>query len=138
MAFWMDPFIMLGCGMAIAVVTKYVFGGNGHAVLGLGFLTMLITYGIAIGLFVNASMLEPIWRFLGAETGTEFMLNGIVFSIAEPGLVYTDLGGTAMFLAIFIFTTYPVYLIAGIGLGRLLFGRHSAQGGIVGLLRPKV
>lgn len=135
MAFWMDPFIMLACGIAIAWVAKRLAPGNDHVVYALGALTMLVTYVIAIGLFVNAAVLEPIWTVLGADTGTEFMINGIVLPIADPGMVVADLGTLGLFLSIFIFTTYPAFLALGVVVGRLLYGRTERQEGIVGLVR---
>jgi hypothetical protein len=136
MAFWMDPFIMFGVGLLIAALTKRVAPDNPHVSYVLGAVTMLITYVIAIGLFVNFAFLEPIWETLGAESGTEFMLNGVVFSIAESGVVWTELGATTMFLSILAFTTYPLYLAVGVGAGYVLFGRTPAQEGLVGLVRP--
>jgi hypothetical protein len=41
-----------------------------------------------------------------------------------------------MFLAILIFTTYPIFLAVGIGFGHVLFGRSPDQGGLVGMVRP--
>lgn len=135
MAFWMDPFIMLACGLLISLLAKHWFHGHPHFVYAAGALTMAITYVIAVGLFVNWSLLEPIWLFLGAETGTEFMIDGIILPIADTGMTYTDLGPLGIALAIVIFAVYPVFLALGVVLGRLLFGRHPAQEGIVGLIR---
>ena len=137
MAFWMDPFIMLGVGLLIAVLAKRWFHAHPHFVYAAGALTMVITYVIAGGLFVNWSLLEPIWTFLGADSGTEFMIDGIILPIADPGMSYTDLGPLGMGLAIVIFAVYPVFLALGVVLGRLLFGRHPGQGGIVGLLTAR-
>lgn len=135
MAFWMDPFIMLACGIAIAAIAKRWLAHNPHFVpLAFG-LTMLVTYVIAVGLFVNAAVLEPIWTLLGADTGTEFMINGIVLSIAEPGLVWQELSARGMFLSVLIFVTYPVFLALGIVTGRLVVGRHPKQEGLIGLVR---
>jgi hypothetical protein len=136
MAFWIDPFLLLAIGMVLAALAKHAAPQNPHFVPVVGALTMLVTYSIAIGLFVNFEFLEPIWVTLGAETGTEFMLNGVILSIAESGLVWQDLSGTQLFVSILIFTTYPVYLATGIALGRITFGRTPAQEGVVGLVRP--
>lgn len=135
MAFWMDPFLMVIFGIIIAYLAKRIAPGNPHIVPVLAILTMIGTYIVAIGLFVNASVLAPIWEFLLADSGTEFMINGVILPIAESGLVWQDLSGTQLFLSIFIFTTYPVFLILGIVLGRNLFGRNATQEGLVGLLR---
>ena len=136
MAFWIDPFLLCGIGVVLATLTKHIAPNNPHFSYVLGAVTMLITYIIAIGLFVNFGFLEPIWEILGAETGTEFMLNGMVFSIADTGVVWTELGDTTMFLSILAFTTYPLYLAVGVGAGYVLFGRTPAQEGLVGLVRP--
>lgn len=136
MAFWIDPFLMIGFGIIIAWLTKRFAPGNPHAVYVLGTLTMIGTYFVAIGLFVNVSLFEPIWEFLLADTGTEFMINGVILPIAESGLVWQELSGTQMFISIFIFCTYPVFLVLGVVLGRNLFGRNPDQEGVVGLLRP--
>ncbi len=135
MAFWMDPFLMVIFGVIIAYLAKRFAPGNPHVVPVLAIVTMIGTYVVAIGLFVNFSVLEPIWEFLLADTGTEFMINGVILPIADSGLVWQELSGTQMFLSIFIFTTYPIFLILGIVLGRNLFGRTESQEGLVGLLR---
>jgi len=136
MAFWMDPFILLALGVVIAWLAKRLAPGNPHVTLTLGLLTMVVTYVIAIGLFVNLSVFEPIWTLMGADAGTEFMLNGVVLPIAESGVTWQDLSNLELFVSIFIFTVYPIFLAIGIGLGRVLFGRNPDQGGVVGLLRP--
>ena len=135
MAFWIDPFLMIAFGIIIAVLAKRFAPGHPHATHILGILTMIGTYIVAIGLFVNFSVLEPIWEFLLADTGTEFMINGVILPIAESGLTWEELSNTQMFISIFIFTTYPAFLAAGIILGRILVGRDPDQGGVVGLLR---
>ena len=136
MAFWMDPFIMLACGVLIAVLAKRWFHTHPHFVYVAGVLTMLVTYVIAGGLFVNWSLLEPVWTFLGADSGTEFMIDGIILPIADQGMTYTDLGPLGMVLAVVIFAAYPAFLALGVVLGRILVGRHPGQEGLVGLLRP--
>lgn len=135
MAFWMDPFIMLACGIVIAYLAKRWFHRHPHFVYVAGALTMLVTYIIAGGLFVNWSLLEPIWTFLGADSGTEFMIDGIILPIAEPGMTYTDLGPLGMGLSIVIFAVYPAFLALGVVLGRLLYGSRPDQEGLVGLVR---
>lgn len=136
MAFWIDPFLMIIFGIIIAWIAKRFAPGHPHVTYGLGILTMIVTYIVAIGLFVNFSIFEPIWTFLLADTGTEFMINGVILPIAESGLTWEELSNTQLFVSIFIFTTYPVFLAIGIGLGRNLFGRNENQEGVVGLVRP--
>lgn len=136
MAFWIDPFLLVGFGTIIAVLTKRFAPKNPHAVPVLAAVTMLATYFVAIGLFVNLDFFEPIWEFLGAETGTEFMLNGIILPIAESGRTWQELTSVQLFISILIFTIYPVFLGLGVALGRILFGRNQRQEGLVGMFRP--
>lgn len=136
MAFWMDPFLLIGFGIIIAVLTKRFAPQNPHAVYVLSVFTMLITYFVAIGLFVNLEIFEPLWEVLGAETGTEYMINGIILPIAEPGRIWQDLTSVQLFVSILIFTIYPVFLGVGVALGRILFGRNQSQEGLIGMFRP--
>jgi len=136
MAFWMDPLMLLGIGAAVAWIVKIAFDGSQFAVYVSEALVMAATYALSVGLFLNVSILSPVWRTLGAETGTEFMINGLVLSLVPAGTVWTDLGTLGMFAAILSFALYPVWLRLGVILGRILVGRDRSQDGLVGLVRP--
>lgn len=136
MAFWMDPFLLVGIGALIAWLGKTTHEGNPFVIRGAQILMVAISYLFAIGIFLNLSILAPVWRVLGAETGTEFMINGLVFRLVPAGTTWTDIGAAGMFVAILLFALYPVWLKLGIVLGRILFGRNQRQGGLLGLVRP--
>lgn len=136
MAFWMDPFLLVGIGALIAWLGKITYEGNPFVVHGAQLLTIAISYLFAIGFFLNLSVLAPVWRLLGAETGTEFMINGFVFGLVPAGTTWTEIGTAGMFVAILLFALYPVWLKLGIVIGRILVGRNQRQGGLLGLVRP--
>lgn len=136
MAFWIDPLALLGLGAIIAWVSKHHFGGSDLAIYGFELLVMVVTYAVAIGLFLNVSVFRPLWTALGAETGTAFMINGGVLRLVDAGTVWTDLGPGAMALSILLFALYPFFLRLGVMLGRVLVGRHPDQSGLLGLLQP--
>lgn len=136
MAFVIDPFLLIGFGIIIAILTKWVAPRNPHVVYVLSAFTMLVTYFVAIGLFVNFDFFEPLWELLGAQTGTEFMINGIILPIAESGRTWQELTSLQLFIAILIFTIYPVFLGIGVAAGRILFGRNQMQEGLIGMFRP--
>lgn len=137
MAFWIDPILLVGTGIALAWVVKVAFDGNAFALYVGQAVALAATYTVAIGLFLNVPVLAPLWRALGAETGTAFMMNGWLFAFVPPETVWTDLGTASMFVAIVLFAVYPAWLRLGIVVGRLAFGRHARQEGLVGLARPR-
>jgi hypothetical protein len=136
MAFWMDPLLLLTIGAAIAWFSKVTADGSNLVVYGAEILTLALTYLVSVGLFLNLSVFAPIWRLLGAETGTAFIINGLALGLVAPGTVWTALGAPVMFVAIVLFALYPVWLRLGVILGRVLLGRNRRQEGLVGLVRP--
>jgi hypothetical protein len=136
MAFWMDPLLLVAAGILVAWTSKRVFDGSDLAVYGGECVVVAVTYAVAIGLFLNLSPLEPVWRALGAETGTAFMINGWVLDLVAVDTTWSELGPGAMGLAILLFALYPVFLRAGVVAGRLLLGRNRDQSGLWGLANP--
>ncbi len=134
MAFWIDPFILIGCGVAVALVAKHSFPRTPFFVSTACGSILTVVYGVSVGLFVDHPLLRPVVPLLGAETGTEFMINGWILPLVEPGTLWTELSPTAMFLSVVIFATYPAWLVLGVVAGRVAVGRHPDQEGVVGLL----
>lgn len=137
--FWLDPFLLLGCGLGTALLAKHVFYKERFVdqvfVPGATVLVMIVFWGVAIGMFCNLQM--PIanlfYRTCGAQTGTEFMVNGGLFHAVKPGATLKDLSNGLMFWCIFMFVIYPLWFWVGLVLGRLLVGRNPRQTGLLGL-----
>jgi hypothetical protein len=57
------------------------------------------------------------------------MINSGVFHFE-----YLNTAGLIDAVAVLLFALYPIWLYCGVFIGKLLFGRHERQTGIVGLL----
>ncbi|MBI4361926.1 MAG: hypothetical protein HY558_01995 [Euryarchaeota archaeon] len=138
--FWIDPFLLLGAGLLIALLAKHRFHGprDGPWVLGASAATLALFLFISIGMFADLPLLRQFAQHLydliagPGATGTAVMLNGGIWNIIPPTATYTTLPPGWMMASILMFTLYPAYLWAGIVLGRLLFGRKPWHLGILG------
>ncbi len=122
MAFWMDPLLLIASGVIIAYIAKKWMYNSDTFVPCISALLLAVFFFISVGLFCNIGMLESTWELMGAESGTEYMVNGIIFNIVAPGAYWGDISGWGMFACIIMFVLYPFWLWAGIVLGRKMFG----------------
>lgn len=123
MAFWMDPFLLILSGLFIAYIAKRWYYNSTSFVPGLSGLVLAIFYFISGGMFCNLDVLSPSWRLLGCQSGTGYMINGIIFDLVEPGASWAGLPNWGMFACITMFVLYPLWLWLGIKLGRKKFGK---------------
>ncbi|TDA32051.1 MAG: hypothetical protein DSO02_05870 [Hadesarchaea archaeon] len=121
MAFWMDPFLLFLCGLAVALVRKKLFFNSRLFTPLLFVLVILLFWVVSIGMFCNLNFLKWAWKGCGAQSGTEWMINGGIFSLVSPGSSFQTLSPEGMFLSIFMFVLYPLYLWLGIRAGERLF-----------------
>lgn len=121
MAFWMDPFLLFLCGLAAALLRKKLFFNSTRFVPLVSALVLLLFWTVSIGMFCNLGFLRWAWEGCGARSGTEWMVNGGLLSLVEPGSSYSALSGEGMFLSIFMFALYPLYLWLGVRAGERLF-----------------
>ncbi|MEM2865996.1 MAG: hypothetical protein QXM46_02775 [Candidatus Hadarchaeales archaeon] len=121
MAFWMDPFLLFLCGLAVSLVRKKLFFNSRLFVPLLSSLVILLFWVVSVGMFCNLGFLEWAWKGCGARSGTEWMINGGILSLVEPGSSFNTLSPEGMFLSIFMFALYPLYLWLGVRVGERIF-----------------
>lgn len=123
MAFWMDPILLIIAGLAVSWVSRKWFKQVKQFTLIASAMVLFVFFFVSIGLFVNLEILQGAWESLGAASGTEYMINGIILPIASTGTSWTNLSPWAMFSSIFLFVLYPFWLWLGIIAEKKLFGK---------------
>lgn len=135
MSFLLDPFILMGIGMAGAMVKKKWFHTSTWFMHFYGAAMLALFYGISVGLFVNAPyanfIIQPLLDMGLTTSGLDWMVNSGVFHFN----VQWPWSPTVVFIGILAFCTYPLWLYIGIINGYMLFGRHPKQTGLIGLFK---
>ena len=132
MSFMMDPLLLLGMGIAGAVLSAKRLHKNFWFIYIFSALVLALFYGISVSLYVNMDFVRPMWEMMGAKSGLDWMLNSGVlhlnysWPITDPKI----LGAS-----ILLFCTYPFWLYLGVFLGYMLFGRNPRQTGVIGIFK---
>ncbi len=113
MAFWMDPALLIVAGLVVSWVSRKWFNKSKKFTLAASGFVLFVFFFVSIGLFVNLSVLQGAWQSLGAESGTEYMINGIILPLVSSGTSWTTLSSSVMFLSIFLFVLYPFWYWLG-------------------------
>lgn len=124
MAFWMDPILLIVIGIAVAYISKKWLYNIRFFVPLISVLALFVFLLVSVGLFFNLSMWESTWIMLGSESGTEYMVNGIILNLVQPGVSWTDLSAWAMFTATILFILYPFIYWGGLAIGWKVFGEY--------------
>jgi hypothetical protein len=147
--FWIDPFLLFGAGLIIALLAKHFFHSGMKEtawVLGASLLVIFVFWFVAIAMFCNFDrelgfagfklndLTQPFYDLVEGpgSSGTAFMLNGGIWDIVPKNATLNDITPGWMFLCILMFCLYPVYLWFGLVLGRMLFGRKPKHLGLLG------
>ncbi len=140
--FWIDPLLLIGAGIIIAVIGKHWFYEGEREQLwtiGASLLVVFIFLFVSIGFFVNLPIVcnynEPIFELAEGEgaTGTAFMINGGLFDAFPKDIEVMDLPPSWQWFCIFQFVLYPGFLWTGVVLGRIIFGRKPEHKGLIGI-----
>jgi hypothetical protein len=131
MSFLFDPFLLVACGAIIVLLrNRLLYRATRRATKILGLATLILFWFAAGSLYLNLGWFDWLWRGLwSATSGRDFMINSGVFHFE-----YLNTAGLIDAVAVLLFALYPVWLYCGVFIGKLLFGRHERQTGIVGLL----
>lgn len=121
MAFWMDPLLLFLSGMAIVLVKKKLFFNSTRFIPIVSAAVMVLFWVVSISMFCNLEIARSAWEVCGAESGTEWMLNGGILNVVEAGATFSTLSPELMFVCIFMFVVYPIYLWLGLLVGNKIF-----------------
>lgn len=110
MSFAIDGPALVGIGAATALVTE---DPKARAALGAG--TLAAFYGVSLSMYFEARWVRPFWKFTGAETGRDWVVNSRLFRFDT-----SRMGAKGHSLAAAAFASYPLWLVLGIFLGDLL------------------
>jgi hypothetical protein len=130
MSFLLDPLLLLGCGALIVLLrNRLLYRVTRRATKVLGALTLVLFWVVAGSLYLNLGWFDWVWTWLFRGTcGRDFMINSGVFHFD-----YVNTAECVDTIALLLFAIYPLWLYCGVFIGKLLFGRHERQTGIVGL-----
>src|SRR5687767_8255134 len=109
MSFLIDGPWLYANGRAIAAVT----GDDEDAARPLLAGTIALFLGVSVPLYLNVGWTERIWRACRARSGRDWMINSGVLRIDE-----TKVSRRGHLLSAAIFSTYPLWLLAGYRRGR--------------------
>jgi len=130
MSFLLDPLLLLGCGALIVLLrNRLLYRVTRRATKVLGALTLVLFWVVAGSLYLNLGWFDWVWTSLFRGTsGRDFMINSGIFHFES-----VNTAGCIDAIAVLLFAIYPLWLYCGVFVGKLLFGRHERQTGIVGL-----
>lgn len=117
MSFAIDAPALVGIGAATALVTEDT---KARAALGAG--TLGAFYGVSLSMYFEARWVRPFWKFTGASTGRDWIVNSRIFRFDTSKMGLKEHG-----LAAAAFASYPLWLLVGIFLGDLIRRRRSAR-----------
>lgn len=136
MSFLLDPFLLLGIGVVLVkVYNQRLARRNKDWLQFLGALTLILFYAVSVPLYLGlipnffAPALDPVMALFGlgpCGDGPTFMWNSCLPLGINPS-------PGAWPLALVIFLSYPLWLYAGIGQGKMLFGQTPKQKGFAAL-----
>ena len=129
MSFLLDPLLLLVCGALIVLLrNRILWRVTRRATKVLGALALILFWVVAGSLYLDLHWFDWIWTwFFRASNGTDFMINSGIFHFDYTRTYCIDT------VAIVLFALYPLWLYCGVFIGKLLFGRHEGQTGLVGL-----
>jgi len=156
MSFLIDPFLMFGFGILIALIGKKYYKEDSFLKPGLGILVLLVTFTLSISLFcelnsaqhglmgiINEGFFNAI-RFLWAgyyqvfpnASSCEFMFSSGIVALRPPFDNFAGLANNTVFVfaGIVMFLLYPVWLYLGSKVGVAMFGRKPGDKGFLGIL----
>ncbi len=119
MSFVIDAPALVGIGAATALVTEEP---KLRAALSAG--TLGAFYGVSLSMYFEASWVRPFWKFTGARTGRDWVVNSRIFRFDT-----SRMGARGHALAAAAFASYPVWLLLGIALGDLIRKRRASKRG---------
>lgn len=115
MSFAIDAPALVGIGAATALLTD-----DAKARAALGAATLGAFYGVSLSMYFEAPWVRPLWRFTGAKTGRDWMVNSRIFDFDT-----TKMGPKEHSLAAAAFASYPLWLLLGMALGDAIKRRRS-------------
>lgn len=129
MSFLLDPFLLIGCGALIVLLrNRLLYRVTRRATKVLGALTLILFWIVAGSLYLDLHWFDWLWTWLvPGSSGTDFMVNSGIFHFNSTRTGWVDT------IALLLFALYPLWLYCGVFIGKLLFGRHERQTGLVGL-----
>jgi hypothetical protein len=117
MSFAIDAPALVGIGTATALVTD---DNKARAALSAG--TLAAFYGVSLSMYFDAKWVRPFWKFTGAPTGRDWIINSQIFRFDT-----SKMGLRGHSLAAAAFASYPVWLFLGILLGDFLKRRRARR-----------
>ena len=143
-SFLLDPGLLILTGCVIVYVTVrflYKSFGRKKFIPILSIFTLVIFYIVSIGLYFNATWLDPFVKFCDwlplfgtAKSGFDWMINSGVLNYPWTEPTDPTIPFYVHLIAGFLYTTYPFWLYIGVRLGYILFGKTEYQTGVVGIL----
>ena len=151
--------MLIGVGIFIAIMCRVFYKEDSFLHFSLGIMTLVVFFALSIALFCDLNANDH--GFLGTAneiffgfvkeygfkeyyqnhpdaTSTEFMYSSGLEQL-KPFVPFDDLEGLAqhplhLFFGILMFITYPGWLILGVKIGHLMFGRKPGDKGVLGFL----
>ncbi len=138
--FWIDPLLLLGSGLLIALIAKRKFYKETQSLWVPAFSGAVLAgfLFVSIGMFADLpllrGLLQPVYDLVEGPgaSGTAVMLNGGLWRIIPRTAGTAAVPPGWMLASVFMFVLYPAYLWVGVVLGRLLFGRKPWHLGMLG------
>ena len=131
-SFLIDPALLVAIGMLITFVCAKRLPDDDvirrSCVRSFGVLSIIVFWWVSVSLYLNLAWVGWMWQLVGAHSGRDWMLNSGIFhfEFENPSLATNIVAG-------FLYATYPVWLIIGIRLGRIIFGAKKNHKGLLGL-----